>query len=335
MTHNDLVSIIIPVYNVAKYLDDCIKSILSQNYHNYEILLIDDGSTDNSGHKCDEYSKQYSCIHTYHKLNGGLSSARNYGINKAQGEYIVFVDSDDVIPPNAISALYNAIQKNHDGIACGTFGKIADDYTFNESLIKNKNFNSNTKITSKKWDLAVRDICYQRGNNNSVCGKIYHRKVWQGLRFREGILYEDLDIFYKLFKQAKRITFTKECVYLYRQREGSIIQKFSQKRLDVLDVTDRLLDWAKSESPELEKAARSRRLSAYCNIVGLLQNATQAEIPNGIKQQILHQCRTAITADAFKCLCNKLSPLKIKVAMTILLVARYKIFSYIIAQKYK
>lgn len=115
---NDIISVIVPVYNVEKYVAACIKSILSQTYQNFEVLLVDDGSSDTSGNICDEFAKIDSRIRVFHKHNGGPSSARNYGLRYARGGYITFVDSDDSILPNFLEQLYNILNESHAFMAC-------------------------------------------------------------------------------------------------------------------------------------------------------------------------------------------------------------------------
>lgn len=227
---NTLVSIIVPVYNVEKYLERCIQSILEQNYKNLEIILVDDGSTDNSGEICDKYAKEDSRIVVYHKQNGGLSSARNYGIERAHGAFISFIDSDDFVNKRYVEILMDN---------CG-----CDNITicFNEKVNENAKLDTEDVGFVEKEELTSDEAIVRFFNDNiyvSAWGKLYPAAFFSDIRFPKGKIYEDYATTYKLYAKAKMITVAKVKCYYYTIRTSSITGKpFSSKNLDMFDVVD-------------------------------------------------------------------------------------------------
>lgn len=247
---------------MADYLEDAIESVKSQSFTDWELILIDDGSTDRSPQICDEASSLNPSVITVHKKNGGLSSARNAGLEKAKGDFICFLDGDDILPPDALSNL-SKWQKIYDAdITCGSMHKFASAGPV--PSLSSKNSFTLEVLTA---DRAVEKILYQKGLDNSVSNKLYKARLWKNIRFREGISYEDLDVFYKVFFQSKKVISIPATVYLYRQRQESILHSFSLRRKDVLEVTGRLEEYMREHRPQLLPAAQSRRLSANFNIL--------------------------------------------------------------------
>lgn len=229
-----LISVIIPVYNTEKYLKDCVNSVLNQTYKNLEIILVDDGSTDSCPQICDEYNKKDKRIIVMHKINGGLSDARNQGIEVAKGEYIAFIDSDDYISTVFIEELHNACELNAVDISCCNFyRKYRNNHTAAHKPTANKKF---TNIE------AVKDIFLA----NSLCevmtwNKLYRISLFKqsNIRFPVGKLHEDVYTTYKLFYLANGIIYINEPLYFYLQRPDSIMgRKFNNKRLDALGALD-------------------------------------------------------------------------------------------------
>lgn len=230
---HDLISVVVPVYNVHSFLDNCVKSILNQTYKNIEIILVDDGSTDDSGSVCDSYAKIDNRINVIHKANGGLSDARNIGIKKAQGSYITFVDSDDYIDKNYIESLYILITKNNSDIACSRMKKTD---SLNDKII-----NKNEKINIYNSIDAIKEILYQRNIDNSAPSKLFKKELFKNILFPVGFAFEDLDTMYKLFLQANKIVSTNFAYYLYYQREGSILHTVKDKTInDLLTIIDNM-----------------------------------------------------------------------------------------------
>lgn len=228
----ELVSVIVPVYKVEEYLKECVDSIINQTYKNIEIILIDDGSPDNCGKICDEYVKKDSRIKVIHKENGGLSSARNAGLDVAKGEYIAFVDSDDWLMPTYVyDMLKIAMKYNKEIVQCG-HAKNVDDLYLKKELSKDKElsfFEKNEAI----YNLNVKN----HGEYIVVWNKLYRKELFENIRFPVNRINEDTFVTYKLFWNCKgEIAFTRKKLYYYRQREGSIMNnKFNIRRYDALD----------------------------------------------------------------------------------------------------
>lgn len=208
---NPLISIIIPVYNVELYLRDCINSVLTQTYTNLEVILIDDGSSDNCPSICDEYQKKDNRIKVIHQENQGLSGARNCGIKIAQGEYLSFVDSDDILHPDYINLLLDAI--NNSGYKISQ----CNNFSFSDTLPLNQHQNHTIKTLQL---LDIFDI------QNSMCawGKLFHKSLFDNIIFPVGKIHEDEFIIYKILYKAKNIAFCNSILYFYRTRDGSIMQ---------------------------------------------------------------------------------------------------------------
>ena len=252
---NDLISIIVPVYNVEKYLNKCIESIINQTYKNLEIILIDDGSTDNSGEICDEYRNKDKRIIVIHKKNGGLSDARNVGIDNANGKYISFIDSDDYVEENYIELLYNTINQYD-----------ADMSIASHKVIYEKNIID--RSTGKKFCAAPKKILemllYDNGIDTSAWGKLYKRELFKDIKFPKGRLFEDSATTYKLIDKSKKIAVYSKPVYNYIIRNNSISnEKFSEKKLDLITSTKEMTEYIKTKYPELNKACNRRLMYAY------------------------------------------------------------------------
>lgn len=214
-----LISVIVPIYNVEKWLRDCVKSILNQTYKNLEIILIDDGSTDRCGQICDQFLEKDSRIKVFHKANGGLSDARNYGLSQASGKYICFVDSDDYIEENMIEKLYLAIRKSDAEVAVCNFlyqyevlGKTPDPYSYQ---------------IEKEKVLAGKEFILLKNQKCVFCvvawNKLYRRDVFYEIQFPVGKVHEDEFIFHKLFYPCKRVICIPYIGYHYRIRKNSIM----------------------------------------------------------------------------------------------------------------
>ena len=211
-----LVSIIVPVYNVQKYIKQCLDSILNQSYKNIEIILVDDGSKDDSGYFCDCISKLDSRVKVLHKENGGLSSARNSGLEISTGEYIVFIDSDDWIELDYIEKLYsNIINYNADIAVCGV-KKVWDD----GKECQMTNFKSISCFNSKE---SMKELIKERNLNVAVWNKMYKKSLLDGIEFSVGKINEDVDWTWKIISRSNKTVVFEDLLYNYRQRSGSIM----------------------------------------------------------------------------------------------------------------
>lgn len=238
------ISVIVPIYNVQNYLEECINSILKQDYENIEIILIDDGSTDKSGIICDKYKKKYnSIIKVFHKKNGGLSDARNYGIRHATGRYIAFVDGDDIVLSDYLSSMYNNLKKSNVLVSACGFVKYFDDGTINEINFKN---------IEKKYDKydAQKYLNIIGYFNVSACNKLFDIKLFDDIIFPVGKKSEDWFVMYKLLYKAGEIYYSSIPKYYYRQRYGSIT-KNSVINYDCIEAAKEVLNFYEINMPEI------------------------------------------------------------------------------------
>ena len=217
---NQLVSIIIPVYNVALYLERCLNSVLSQTYENYEVIIVNDGSTDNSLEICKRYSKQYKRIKTYDQVNQGVSAARNFGLSRANGEYICFIDADDFVSDIYIDTLYtNMIMTNADISICnstrdGIFDKRVDG-----------------KIEKWNNEQGIRHFLQNETIDLTVWGKLFKKSVLQNLEFKKIKIGEDQIYLFQALENSRIIVYSNVKLYCYFVRatsamEGSFDERF-------------------------------------------------------------------------------------------------------------
>ncbi len=219
-----VVSIIVPVYNVKSYVGECVESLCRQTYTNLEILLVDDGSTDGSGEVCDEYAGRDERIRVIHQANRGLSGARNMGLDDARGEYIAFVDSDDLVSRNYVETLYELLMKYEADIAAcayikGTTEQLTDIREKVLSLDNVKEICMPSVKLLKQWHGKYKQ------QETVAWNKLYCREVWNGrkkIRFPESRNHEDVLISHLVVQGAKTIVLTTEILYFYRIRKGSI-----------------------------------------------------------------------------------------------------------------
>ncbi|MGN0334580.1 MAG: glycosyltransferase family 2 protein [Lachnospiraceae bacterium] len=242
-----LISVIIPVYNVEEYIEECLKSVVIQSYEHLEIILVDDGSTDSSGEICDQWARSDSRIRVIHQENGGLSAARNSGMKIAGGAYIGFVDSDDVIHPLMYEKLYRALTDHECDISCCGVTKSI----FFEDRDKKENF----RIFQPQD--AILALIEDRDLSVTVWNKLYRHEIVRTLAFKEGKCHEDEYWTYQAFSRAEKIVLTDFCGYGYRQRESGIMgRKYSLKRLDIIEARSERLNVIEEHYPELTASAR-------------------------------------------------------------------------------
>ena len=227
------ISIIIPVYNVGELLRKSVGSVMDQIGEDAEIIIVDDGSTDDSGRICDEYLNIPN-VTVIHKTNGGLSSARNAGIDHANGDYLLFLDSDDYLIPGSIDLLSTLLKQT---------GKC-DFIQFRYEEVSDYSNKSTAGIASDFVEIRDRRQMFERkfalgGIGASACTKLISRDVFRSLRFKEGIIHEDEQFTIHLIERAQRALYISNALYMYVQRPGSIITSgFSQKRLDIIAVLE-------------------------------------------------------------------------------------------------
>ena len=264
------ISVIIPVYNVEEYLQECINSIINQTYKNLEIIIVNDGSTDNSLNICNEYQKIDERIKVFTQKNGGLSAARNTGIINATGDYILFVDSDDWLELSAVEIMTNLLKE-----------KMAD------IVITGFNNYSKKKKTPKFYEESEKykvfaSVLYNRGINHSACAKLYKKKLWDVFKFPEGKYYEDYYVIYDVIDRAESVWVYPIGTYNYRYRETSITKSDKnalKKGLDYYtassNVESKLINKYGSsiEAPLCERVLMDR-----LNIMRIVRNADDGDV---------------------------------------------------------
>lgn len=223
------ISVIVPVYNVEKYLENCLNSIINQTYKNLEIILVNDGSLDNSGTICDDYAKRDSRIKVIHQKNCGVSAAKNNGLKEATGELISFIDSDDTIEPNFYEILYNSLIKTNSDIALVGYkvvnekGKLILDSILKSGLKKDE-------MVIFEGDDIIKELMLQKTINNFGWCKLFKKDVL--CNFKEGVTYEDIVFSVKVMMNAKKVVYTNTSVYNYLKRAKSITATISLENLN-------------------------------------------------------------------------------------------------------
>ena len=250
MNDQKLISVIIPVYNVEKYLRCCLDSVVVQTYRDIEIILVDDGSLDGCSQICDEYAEKDARIKVIHQENGGLAHARNVGMANSCGEYVSFIDSDDYVSIDYIECLYKGIVEFEADISIASFYPFKDDtcLPFTEPVLYEE-------ISKEE---AIKRYCSINADRSmpfiSVCNKIYRKVLFEGIEFPKGRLYEDAFTTYKLIDRAKKIVFTTSKLYFYRINQQSIQgQSFKEKHLEMVEAFRSGLGYFREQNAELSE----------------------------------------------------------------------------------
>lgn len=249
MIENDsLITVIVPIYNVEKYLRRCVDSILAQTYEKLEIILVDDGSTDLSPQICDEYAKKDLRIRVIHKKNGGAADARNTGLENATGEFIGFVDSDDYIMPEMYEILYKAcIEYGVPLSMCGRKVSSEIDGTVKSRFVVERP----VKLTAEEAieSLLTDDLC-----DSSSCDKLYRRDLFIQIRYPTGILFDDLNVTVRLFHCAGEMCHVGEALYVYVKRKGSITDaRFHSRSIEAIKQAELVKAFVDTNYPDLKK----------------------------------------------------------------------------------
>lgn len=262
MKNNPLISIIIPIYNTEKYLPRCLDSVVHQTYNNLEIILIDDGSTDNSYQIAKDYSAKDSRIKLIHQKNQGLSGARNTGIGKSTGKYISFIDSDDEVKSNFIEKLLFALQKTNSDISVCSFQEIYPSG-------KITHFSNNYPATTYTTDQALQAMLLEHGFMVSATMKLFPAKYFQKIQFPVGKLHEDIGTTYKLIMKATKISYIPDELYIYHHHGNSIIsaKSFSPRKLDIITLTDQMCNDIDAKYPNLSNVTQERRVRARFSVL--------------------------------------------------------------------
>lgn len=319
---NDLISVIVPVYNVEKYLEKCLTSIIEQTYSNIEIIIINDGATDESGKICADYEKKDGRISVINKTNEGLSAARNDGLGLAKGKYICFVDSDDYLDVDAIADWHEMIRKENADIAIGAWKRFKEtehiereQQKIEQHVIKGKDavvLNLKDEIYSYAW------------------GKLYKKELFDNIRFPVGRTYEDAAVLYRVLDRSRRVVITNKISYYYLNRDTSIMHTIGSKGL-VDQFVSFYEQWifAKDRCIEMEPFMAQR--VTYCAIGALNQIVKGYKIDTVEYQKInkvLKQNNTRLKQLGgfskskkmqihFACMCPRLYLIILKIASTL------------------
>lgn len=283
----NLVSIIVPIYNVEKFLKKCINSIVSQTYKNIEIILVNDGSPDDCLRICKEYSEKDNRIIVVDKKNGGLSDARNSGIERATGKYLVFIDSDDYIEKNMIEELYNNIVETQSDISICNFYTTIDNFDIENKATLHKVIYSDNE--------NIYDMLYNKYALQTIISwnKIYKKELFENCKYPVGLIHEDQYIICDILSQCKKISYmTDKFLYHYVQRENSIMKTFNIKRFDIVKGLNRRIEFFESMKAEklvartkLEKIQSLHHILKVCEKIEL--NSTNASIVKLYHQEYL------------------------------------------------
>lgn len=254
-----LISIIVPVYNMEKYLKRCVDSLLQQTYKNIEIILVDDGSPDNCGIICDDYANKHDNIKILHQKNQGLSAARNNGVEISSGEYIAFADPDDLIPAYSIECLYDALVKEKADISVGNRMEFFEGQP---NPVLKKSLNSSKNIICYDTEQAMKAICYAKPFGVASWGKLYKRQLIVECPYPIGMIHEDLATTYKIIARCKKVVGVQEVIYCYFQRKDSIMHcEVKPKHIeDGMKAAKEQLQFIQKFFPSVEAGAKFR----YC-----------------------------------------------------------------------
>ncbi len=274
-------SIIVPIYNVEKYLDQCIESLVKQTYKNLEIILVDDGATDSSGAIVDEWAKKDSRIVAIHQKNSGMSAARNVGIKESTGEYILFVDSDDYVTDKYVEELVDALEKEDADISmCKYYGLWPDKVTLEEKLPSSP--------VNLSADRFLEQLYTYSGHYSLAWNKAYRRQLFDDVCFEVGKRNEDARIMLFLMLKVNKIAHIPQGLYYYRQRQSSIMNGVSKEV-----VLRSELEWIQMHLDELEKLGKDKLIvlaqKLYFNKIAefyaYLESGYKKEIKRELKQK--------------------------------------------------
>lgn len=260
--NEELISVVIPVYNVENYIKKCIDSVINQSYKKLEIILVDDGSNDNSSIICDEYKEKDNRIKVIHKKNSGLSEARNSGIDIAKGKYIAFIDSDDYISNDYFEYLYKLLIDNNADIA------VCDYQLFSDKL---KNKKQKEKIETFFSLEILEKMLYGNHNLISAWCKLYKKSLFNNIKYPKGQCYEDVNTTFLLYEKSQKVVISNLKKYFYLVRKDSITnQNFSERNFDIIKSNDEMIEYL-SKYNELEVALKRRklfsRISLLCKMI--------------------------------------------------------------------
>jgi len=283
-TQAPVLSIITAAYNIEAFLPRCAESILRQTSSCWELLLVDDGSTDGTAAICDSLAARDPRIRVFHKPNGGLSDARNLALEVFRGDYVTFVDGDDFVSPEYAASLLRLMESGAD-MGVVTLQAFSDEGSGCRSR-------EAQPVTLSSREAAEWLLLRKNGFSHSAAGKIYRRELWQELRFPVGRLYEDLLTTFRLLAQCRTAVFLDSGSYFYYQRPGSIMNsRVDARTLTLLDASDEAREQVVSVWPELARQADDLKAAAYLKSLQMILNQDPAGFPE-VRKRIRRFCRS-------------------------------------------
>lgn len=306
-----LISVILPVYNIESYLPKCMSSLFNQTYQNLEFIVVDDGSKKICADLCDSYMGKDNRVVVYHKKNGGLSDARNYGIKHSQGEYITCVDPDDFVDSDYIEYLYNLIEKYNVKMSICQHrvlydsGKVKDFGKSGDVLIDNK--------------ICIEKMLYHDVVDTSAWAKLYHKSLFKNVEYPKGKIFEDIGTTFALMLQCEKIGLGFESKYNYIFHANSIVNsEFKMNKLDLLEMTDKMAVEVLKVYPDLKDAVLRRQVYARFSTLNQMLNCDD-------NLKLRDDVIGYIKENMFSVLKNKKSPKRDKMAM-LLLALNYNLY---------
>lgn len=313
------ISIILPVYNVANYIKSCTESILNQTYSNFEVIVVNDGTEDNSISILLETINNDSRFIIYNKKNGGLSDARNFGLSKSTGKYITFIDSDDYIDIDYLDYLYKLLKKYNVSMSmCSLYNvfskknsvKIHDLGTGEEGVMSS--------------EIAIENMCYQKNVDTCAYAKLYKRELFESICYPKGMLFEDIGTTYKLFLNSDKIAYGYNSKYYYNIRNNSIVtSEFNIKKLDLLEMTDRMGEDVLLVYPRLVKAVNRRKLYARFSTINQMSGYEY------LYPDCFLQIKKYILTHSYEVFKDKNVPVRDKVAILLFKYFNYRVYKKI------
>lgn len=293
-----LISIIVPVYNVEKYLKYCVNSLTNQTYENIEILLINDGSTDSSGNIAEELAKQDKRIRVHHKENGGLSDARNYGVLHAKSDWIMFIDSDDFYEPFAVEYFVGIQEKYQADLILSALKGVSNHKTLNSRNISADDVNKAYFLSRER---ALEEMFYSGVTGASACGKLFRKELLMKHPYPYGKVYEDLAVTYKHIYESNNIYVAPMKVYGYFKRDGSIVNsKFNEKYLYAFEIIDNAYNFTKenySSSSDIIRAIDVRNVLISMQVANSMLMADMHSDVKSIRKRIWKYRKSFINND--------------------------------------
>ena len=292
---NNHVSVVVPVYNVEKYIISCIRSIQEQTYEDLEIIIVDDGSTDSSGKLADKIAEDDSRITVVHEKNGGLSAARNMGLNKATGEYITFIDSDDMVAPEFIFSLLSAARNGKADVSVCDYRVIDDGCN---KVAGEGNGSESPAVNSYSAAECLKHMYHPEtsGMSFTTWAKLYRKKLFtdNDMEFPVGRIHEDTFTTYRLIYFANRIEYVQSQMYCYRKRSGSIMHlRFDTRHLELKDATREQCDFfADRNEKELYSLAVNNHIRSMFTLLVWMRENTDS--PEKAEREMVGELRTDI-----------------------------------------